>query len=125
VADKAAELFDELDDVAADQGLAAGEADFAHAAGNEGGDDPVDLLEAQDVLFGQELHVLGHAVDAAEIAAVGDRDAKIGDVAAVAVDERTRAGGGSVGSGDQRGRHEARFSALVRKEKGPVAGPAP
>ena len=29
--------------------------------------------------LGQEGHVLGHAIDAAEIAAVGDRDAQVAD----------------------------------------------
>ena len=36
--------------------------------------------------FGRKCHVLGHAVDAAEVAAVGDGDAQIGDRAAERVD---------------------------------------
>ena len=50
--------------------------------------EPVELLERQQILLGQERHVLRHAIDAAEIAAVRDRDPQIGDRAAERVDER-------------------------------------
>ena len=63
---------------------------------DEGGAEAVELLERQEVALGQEGHVLGHAVDAAEVAAVGHRDAQIGDRAAERVDER-RARRGAVG----------------------------
>src|SRR5262249_55510555 len=49
---------------------------------------PVELLEREQVALGQERHVLGHAIDAAEIAAVRDRDAQIGDAAPERVDQR-------------------------------------
>ena len=52
------------------QRLAAGDADLARAARHEGRAEPVQLLEGQEVLFGKEGHVLGHAVDTAEIAAI-------------------------------------------------------
>ena len=61
---------------------------LAHAARHEGRAQPVELLQAEHVLLGQEGHVLGHAVDAAEIAAVGHRDAQIGDLPAEPVDQR-------------------------------------
>ena len=38
--------------------------------------------------FGQEIHVLGHAVDAPIITPVGDRNSHIGDRATERVDER-------------------------------------
>ena len=40
---------------------------------------PVQFLQRQDFRFWQKRHVFRHAVDAAEIAAVGDRNAEIGD----------------------------------------------
>jgi DUF971 family protein len=46
---------------------------------DEGGAQPVELLERQHFPLGQEGHVLGHAVDAAEVAAVGHRYAQIAD----------------------------------------------
>ena len=66
-------------DVPPHQGLAAGDAQLAHALRDEGRADPVELLEGQKVALGQEGHVLGHAIDAAEVAAVRHRDAQIGD----------------------------------------------
>ncbi len=52
-------------------------------------DDPRDLLERQDLVALEPRQPLGgHAVLAAEVAAVGDRDAEIADRAAVAVVER-------------------------------------
>ena len=55
---------------------------------DEGRAEPVEFLERQQVLLGQEGHVLGHAIDAAEVAAVGDRHAQIGDRPAERVDQR-------------------------------------
>ena len=52
---------------------------------------PVELLERQQVGLRQERHVFRHAIDAAEVAAVGHRDAQIGDRAAERVDQRRRA----------------------------------
>ncbi len=78
----------EAHDVAAHQRLATGEPQLAHPARHEGRAQAVQLLQAENVLLGQEGHVLGHAIDAAEIAAVGHRDAQIGDRPAEAVDER-------------------------------------
>src|SRR5262249_62427853 len=63
-------------------------AEFLDAVGDEGAAKPVELLEREQVALGQERHVLGHAVDAAEIAAVRDRDAQVGDAAPERVDQR-------------------------------------
>jgi hypothetical protein len=62
--------------------LAAGQAQLAHAQADEHGGGPGDLLEAQQRGVGQEVvlvieHLLGHAVAAAEVAAVGHRDAQV------------------------------------------------
>ena len=75
------ELRDEPLDVAADERLAAGEADRADAEAGEDADDAGDLLEAEELLPVEERVVaaeglLRHAVDAAEVAAVGDGDAQ-------------------------------------------------
>ncbi len=83
------ELGDQHVNIFAQQGLAAGEADLANAklrgdAGHAG-----DLLERQDLRFGQKLHAfLGHAVEAADVAAVRDADAQIVVEASEGVDER-------------------------------------
>ena len=53
---------------------------------------PLQLLERQHLGLGQEAHVLGHAVDAAQVAAVGDRQAQIGHLAAEPVGQAARRG---------------------------------
>jgi hypothetical protein len=68
--------------VLAQQGLAAGQAQLVHAMRDEDARQSRDLLEAQQRGLRQEAVVLvedllGHAVAAAEVAAVGDRDAKV------------------------------------------------
>src|SRR6266571_3416526 len=70
---------DQLLDLYAHQRLAAGDADRAHAVAlNEDAGQPHDLFEAQDVLALQPLQTLRrHAVDAAEVAAVRNRDPKV------------------------------------------------
>src|SRR3546814_7623748 len=68
---------DQGHDAAAHQRLAAGQAQLAHAHADEGAAEPVEFLEAEHFRLGQERHVFRHAVDAAEIAAVGDRNAQI------------------------------------------------
>ena len=61
---------------------------------DEGRAKPVELLEREDVALGEEVHVLGHAIDAAKVAAVRHRDAHIGDASAKRVDERRVGNGG-------------------------------
>ena len=82
-------------DPAPDQGLAAGDAQLARPHPHEGRAQPVELLERQHVRLGQEGHVFRHAIDAAEVAAVGDRHAHVADRPAERIDQRRR-GGGSV-----------------------------
>ena len=48
--------------------------------------DLLTLVEREQILARQERHGLGHAIDATEIAAVGDRDPQIGDTPAEGVD---------------------------------------
>jgi hypothetical protein len=68
---------DELVQVLAEKRLSAGQADLVHAEAREHVHQPHDLLEAQEVLAGEPgVLLLGHAVLAAEVAAVGDRHAQ-------------------------------------------------
>ena len=48
------------------------------------------FLKRQEVAPRQKVHVLGHAIDAAKIATVGDRNAKIGDRPAKRIDKQRR-----------------------------------
>ncbi|MNT27054.1 hypothetical protein D3C72_1626660 [compost metagenome] len=76
------QLLDQRFQVFAQQRLAAGDAQLAHALAHEDARSPGDFLEAEQVAVRQVLvvlakHVLGHAVAAAEVAAVRHTDAQI------------------------------------------------
>ena len=78
----------DLDDVAPQQRLAACEPERRDAGGGSDPRDPLDLVERQDARAGEPfVALLGHAVGAAQRAAVGERDAQIAMDAAVRVDE--------------------------------------
>ncbi len=71
---------DEVLEIAAQQRLAARDPELAHAQVDEDARDALDLLEREQLAPRQEAvlvpeDLLRHAVDAAEVAAVGDRDA--------------------------------------------------
>ena len=84
-----ASLCDEHRQVGADGGLAAGEAQAVDLeALDEDAGQPLDLLEREHLAARQPLHaLLRHAVRAAEVAAVGDRDAQVADRAPERVDQ--------------------------------------
>ena len=89
------QLLDQRLDTLAQQRLAAGQADLAHAQLDEHTREPADLLEAQERAVRQEAvrlaeHFLGHAVAASEVAAVGHRDAQIAQGAPVTVGQWPR-----------------------------------
>ena len=76
------ELRDQHLEVAPEERLAAGDAELLHAELDEHARDALDLLEREELTPRQEAVVvpedlLRHAVDAAEVAAVGDRDPEI------------------------------------------------
>ena len=80
-------------EVLAQQRLAAGQPDLLDAEADEHARDARDLLERQQLVVRQERvvaaeHLLRHAVDAAEVAAVGDRDAQVVQAPAARVRER-------------------------------------
>ena len=75
-------------------------------------DQPLDLLEGEDLVALEPRQPLGrHAVLTAEVAAVGDRDAQVADVAAVAVDEGLALHREEYGSGYAGPAREARATA--------------
>ena len=87
---EARQHLDQLFEIAAQQRLAAGQPDLAHAQVDEDPGDARDFLERQQLGVGQECvvaaeHLLRHAIDAAEIAAIGDRDAQVAHAAAARV----------------------------------------
>ncbi len=112
---------DDLDEVAAQQRLAAREAHLADAeVARADAHEPLDLGELQRLPVGREREALGrHAVGAAQVAAVGERDAEVGRAAAEGIEERRIVGPGGARSGGgtrhrrhpQRGAHHPRLRA--------------
>jgi hypothetical protein len=76
----------QLDNVPAHQGLAAGQPQLAHALADEGGGEAVELGEAEQLGAGQEGHALGHAINAAQVASVGHRQPQIADCSPERID---------------------------------------
>ena len=83
---------DELLDLDPHERFSAGDADRPHAVPpHEDACEASDLLEAKEVVSLQPLQALGgHAVDAAKVAAIGDRDPEIVGNTAVGVPQRSR-----------------------------------
>ena len=76
----------QLNHALAHQRLATREANRADAEPGGHGHQPLDLLDAQDLVMGHRAHaLLGHAVDAAEIAAIRQRYAQIIDSATMRI----------------------------------------
>src|SRR5262249_59635454 len=70
----------EAGEVAPQERLAAGETEAVDAERREDGDERVDLLEGEQVLaLEPDVLLLRHAVLAAEVAAVGDREAQVAE----------------------------------------------
>ena len=80
--------MDEVRQVAPQERLAAGQPDLVHAERREDIDERLDLLEVQDV-FAREPHIvrLGHAVAAAQVAAVGDRETEVAERPLMSVED--------------------------------------
>src|SRR5262249_57828508 len=81
---------------------AAGEAQFSYAQPEEDAGEPLDILEREDLRARQELVALavdlrGHAVGAAEVAAIGHGDAQVVQRSAQAVGGGHRRGERSTG----------------------------
>ena len=97
--------------VAPDQRLAAGQPQLAHALGDEGRAQPVEFFQRQQIGLGQECHVFGHAIEAAQVAAIGDRYPQIADGPAERVDHRTEQR--RVGTNQSAHSHHCLFCAAV------------
>ena len=81
------EDLDQLAQVPPQQRFAAGEADLVDAQADEDVGQPADLLEMEEVVAGEpDVLVLRHAVLAAEVAAVRDRNTKAPERTAKHVD---------------------------------------
>src|SRR5712692_256681 len=73
-------MRDEIFDAIADQRLATGHADLANAKTQEDFPQTLEFRPAQEFVLGAVLFGVGRAaVDAAEVAAVGDRNPQVGD----------------------------------------------
>ncbi len=83
------QLGDERGDVGPNRRLAAGEADAVEPeALDADAGEPLDLLEREDLAARHPLHpFFRHAVRAAEVAAVGDRDPQVAHDAAERIDQ--------------------------------------
>jgi hypothetical protein len=66
-------------DVAADEGLPAGDAYLARPHLDERRAEAIQLLKRQEFASGQKRHLLRHAVGAAKIATICDRHANVSD----------------------------------------------
>ena len=86
VADQRPQSHRERVDTAPHERLAAGQADAADAACDETLGKFGHFLDAEHRRPGQEGHVFGHAITAAQVAAVGDRQAQVTDPATKSVD---------------------------------------
>ena len=84
----AGHAVEEGHDTLADQRLTAGDAQLLHTQIDKVGAQPIQLFQSQKFLLGEEIHILGHAINTAEVTAVCDRDAQIGDSAGERVNQR-------------------------------------
>ena len=82
------DLRDQPRQVAADQRLAPGQPDLVDPQRHHDPHEPLDLLEAQELAPRQELRILRHAVDAADVAPIRHADPQVVVHPAKRVDER-------------------------------------
>ncbi len=83
------EASDDVRQLATDERLATGEPDVGDPHPDHEPNQPLDLVGGEQLPVGQERHVLRwHAVQAAELARVGDADPQGAQRAAEAVDQR-------------------------------------
>ena len=67
-----------INSTATDERLAAGQSNPCHASIDKGASKDTQFLKRQDLAAGQKGHLLGHAIAAAHITPVGQREADIG-----------------------------------------------
>ena len=99
----------DVQQVLADQRLAAGQSHPPDAEAHQGADDRLDLIRREEVAVAEgEVGVLRQAIGAAQVAAVGHRDPQVGEPAAESVDQAGPRGvredwGGRASAGPRRG----------------------
>src|SRR5262249_14330068 len=77
--DVMAERVEERHDIAPHERLAARQAELSNAEQDKGAAYPVELLKRKQLGFRQKRHLFRHAIDTAEVAAIGHRYAQISD----------------------------------------------
>ena len=97
--------LNQFDDIAAQQRLAAGEADFGDAETDEEADEAEVFVDGQLGIL--RAHFAGAAVDAFVVAAIGDGDAEVVNHAAVAIPKRRMTGGLVACAGNAESEEEA------------------
>ena len=80
------EVAKQLHDILPYQRFAAGDANLVDAELDEGTADAFHFFQRQQLRARHELHLFRHAVNAAQIAAVGDRQTDVADVATETVE---------------------------------------
>ena len=81
------ESLEQAYDPLAHQRFTTGDADLAHPARHERRAQAIHFLDREHIGMLEEPHVGRHAIGAAQIAAVGDRQSQIGHLPAEAVNE--------------------------------------
>jgi hypothetical protein len=94
VSDQRAEPYRKRVDPPPHERFATGQADAANTARDKTFGQFGHFLDAEHCRLGQKLHVLGHAISAAQVASVGHGQAQVIDPAAMSVDQRRRWNGG-------------------------------
>src|SRR4029078_2499679 len=80
---------DEVGHTRTNQRFAAGEAKLVHAKRGGDADEAFDFFEGEDITTGEEPHIfIRHAVEAANVTAVGDTNPQTGVDAAEGIDKR-------------------------------------
>src|SRR5438309_10438240 len=80
----------QLEDTAPHQRLLAGQPALGHPALDQQIDQCLDFAETEQLVVRQEAHLFGHAITAAEIATVGDRQTDVADPPSKSVDQFAR-----------------------------------
>ena len=84
------QFFDERRQVAPNQRLAAGQANLIDSQGHRDPHQADNLLEGEELGARQELDLLGHAVDAPDVAPVGHTDPQVVVPSPVGIDQLLR-----------------------------------
>ena len=114
----------QTEDPPAYQRLTPGETDLVHSQPGESPGHQLELFQREDPAAGQKMHLLRHAVEAAQVAAVGHRHPQVANAAAKAVLKPGRKGDRVSGELRSPGRHDpftrSQDADLSQGEEGPL-----